>query len=42
MKPYFEKMTEFGHALKKGRIKSTEENLNSIKKIEENSEENKE
>ncbi len=35
MKPYFEKMTEFGHALKKGRIKSTEENLNSIKKIEE-------
>ena len=35
MRPYFEKMTEFGHALKKGRIKSTEENLNSIKKIEE-------
>ena len=35
MKPYFEKMTEFGNALKKGRIKSTEENLNSIKKIEE-------
>ena len=35
MKPYFEKMMEFGHALKKGRIKSTEENLNSIKKIEE-------
>ena len=35
MKPYFEKMTEFGHTLKKGRIKSTEENLNSIKKIEE-------
>lgn len=35
MKPYFEKMVEFGHALKKGRIKSTEENLNSIKKIEE-------
>jgi len=34
MRPYFEKMTEFGHALKKGRIKSTEENLNSIKKIE--------
>jgi len=26
---------EFGHALKKGRIKSTEENLNSIKNIEE-------
>ena len=36
MKPYFEKMTEFGHALKKGRIKSTEENLNNIKNIEEN------
>ncbi|MDH3566211.1 MAG: glutaconyl-CoA decarboxylase subunit alpha, partial [Desulfobacteraceae bacterium] len=36
MRPYFEKMTEFGHALKKGRIKSTEENLNSIKKIEKN------
>ncbi|MBW2604871.1 MAG: glutaconyl-CoA decarboxylase subunit alpha [Deltaproteobacteria bacterium] len=35
MKPYFEKMMEFGHALKKGRIKSTEENLNSIKNIEE-------
>jgi glutaconyl-CoA decarboxylase len=34
MRPYFEKMTEFGRALKKGRIKSTEENLNSIKKIE--------
>ena len=28
-------MTAFGHALKKGRIKSTEENLNSIKKVEE-------
>lgn len=35
MKPYFAKMTEFGHALKKGRIKSTEENLNNIKNIEE-------
>ena len=35
MRPYFEKMTEFGHELKKGRIKSTEENLRSIKKIEE-------
>ena len=34
MKPYFEKMMEFGHALKKGRIKSTEENFSSIKKIE--------
>ena len=36
MKPYFAKMTKFGHALKKGRIKSTEENLNNIKNIEEN------
>jgi len=36
MKPYFENMMEFGHALKKGRIKSTEENLKSIKKVEEN------
>ncbi|MFO7553618.1 MAG: carboxyl transferase domain-containing protein [Desulfobacterales bacterium] len=35
MKPYFEKMTEFGRALKKGRIKNTEENLSSIKNIEE-------
>jgi len=35
MKPYFVKMTEFGHPLKKGRIKSTEENLNNIKNIEE-------
>ena len=35
MKPYFAKMTKFGHALKKGRIKSTEENLNNIKNIEE-------
>lgn len=34
MRPYFEKMTRFGHALKKGRIKSTEENRDSIKKIE--------
>ncbi len=34
MRPYFDKMDEFGHTLKKGRIKSTEENLNSIQKIE--------
>jgi glutaconyl-CoA decarboxylase len=34
MKPYFEKMTAFGRALKKGRIKSTQENLDSLKKIE--------
>jgi glutaconyl-CoA decarboxylase len=36
MRPYFEKMTQFGRTLKKGRIKSTEENLNSIKNIEKN------
>jgi len=34
MRPYFEEMTQFGCALKKGRIKGTEENFNSIKKIE--------
>jgi glutaconyl-CoA decarboxylase len=34
MRPYFEKMTKFGHALKKGRIKSTEANLAGIKKVE--------
>jgi glutaconyl-CoA decarboxylase len=34
MRPYFEKMTTFGHALKKGRIKSTEANLTGIKKAE--------
>jgi glutaconyl-CoA decarboxylase len=34
MKPYFEKMTTFGHALKKGRIKSTEANLAGIQKAE--------
>ncbi len=34
MRPYFEKMTSFGHALKKGRIKSTEANLAGIKKAE--------
>jgi glutaconyl-CoA decarboxylase len=34
MRPYFEKMTAFGRALKKGRIKSTQENLDSLKKIE--------
>jgi len=34
MRPYFEKMTKFGHALKRGRIKSTEENLAGIQKIE--------
>ncbi len=34
MKPYFEKMTTFGHALKKGRIKCTEANLAGIEKAE--------
>jgi len=34
MKPYFEKMPAFGQKLKKGRIKSTEENLKKIKAIE--------
>ncbi|MCG6973858.1 MAG: glutaconyl-CoA decarboxylase subunit alpha [Desulfobacterales bacterium] len=34
MRSYFEKMTTFGHALKKGRIKSTEANLAGIKKAE--------
>jgi glutaconyl-CoA decarboxylase len=34
MRPYFEKMTPFGHALKKGRIKGTEANLAGINKAE--------
>jgi glutaconyl-CoA decarboxylase len=34
MKPYFEKMNDLGHELKKGQIKRTEDNLNQIKKIE--------
>jgi glutaconyl-CoA decarboxylase len=34
MKPYFENMTEFGHKLKKGRLKSTEENLKKAKDAE--------
>ncbi len=34
MRPYFEKMAEFGHELKKGQIKRTEENLNQLKEIE--------
>ncbi|MBU3917400.1 glutaconyl-CoA decarboxylase subunit alpha [bacterium] len=34
MKPYFEKMTEFGHELKKGEIKRTEDNLNQLKEAE--------
>ena len=34
MRPYFEKMTQFGRVLKKGRIKSTEENRIQIIEIE--------
>jgi len=34
MRPYFETMTPFGNELKKGKIISTEENLNQIKSIE--------
>ncbi len=34
MKPYFEKMTEFGKELKKGQLKRTEENLEKVKRAE--------
>ncbi len=34
MRPYFEKMPEFGAALNEGQIKSTEENVEQIKKVE--------
>ena len=34
MRPYFEKMTAFGHALKKGRLKSTENNLDALLEVE--------
>ncbi len=34
MKPYFEKMAEFGRELSKGQIKSSEENVGEIKKVE--------
>ncbi len=34
MRPYFEKMTAFGHELKKGRIKSSQENLKKLKDAE--------
>jgi len=34
MRPYFEKMTEFGRELTEGQIKSTNENVNKIKEIE--------
>jgi glutaconyl-CoA decarboxylase len=35
MKPYFEKMPEFGEALKEGKILSTEGNVEQIKEVEE-------
>ena len=34
MRPYFEKMTSFGTALKEGQIKSTETNVDEIKSVE--------
>ncbi len=34
MKPYFEKMTEFGRELSEGQIKSTEENVKQIREVE--------
>ena len=34
MRPYFEKMTEFGRPLKDGQIKRTEENVKLIKEEE--------
>jgi hypothetical protein len=34
MKPYFEKMTDFGQELKAGQIKSTEANVGLLKEVE--------
>ena len=34
MRPYFEKMVDFGRPLKEGQIKRTEENLELVKKTE--------
>ncbi len=34
MRPYFEKMTDFGKELRKGQIKRTEENVKQLKEIE--------
>jgi len=34
MRPYFEKMTEFGRELNEGQIKSTEENVKQIREVE--------
>jgi glutaconyl-CoA decarboxylase subunit alpha len=35
MRPYFEKMTEFGRPLSEGQLKSTEQNIQQIKEVEE-------
>ena len=34
MRPYFEKMKEFGQELKPGQLKSTEANVGKIKEVE--------
>ncbi len=34
MKPYFEKMTEFGKPLTEGQIKKSEENVKQIQEVE--------
>ena len=34
MKPYFEKMTDFGKPLTEGQIKKSEENVKQIKEVE--------
>ena len=34
MRPYFEKMTDFGQELKAGQIKSTEANVGKLKEVE--------
>jgi len=34
MRPYFEKMTDFGNALRKGQIKRSEENVTRLKEVE--------
>ena len=35
MRPYFEKMPEFGKTISEGQILSTEENVEKIKSVEE-------
>jgi glutaconyl-CoA decarboxylase len=34
MRPYFEKMADFGMELKEGQIKSTEPNVSKVKEVE--------